>query len=622
MSSHLTMIIRLTPYFSTTQQSNKTMAITSTKLEQMNGDVELATPEPSRGRLLEWSDISMTLIASNKKQPDRVILHKVWGEAKPGETTAILGASGAGKTSLFRILAGRIQQSKHVHIDGQVCLSQARIDPSKRQVRLLFAYVAQQDALHESSTVREALSFSARLRCAATTYEEITSKVDNLIQELGLTSCADNKISSLSGGERRRASIGIELVSDPSILLLDEPTSGLDSFAAKQVLKLLQKVARANNTVLFTIHQPSSDVFKSFDRLILLHKGRMMYQGLTKTVPIDFERLGYGIPENYNPADWILDVAQGESMEMLETHGFFPKDTSREDFTKRRYYNRASMNTKIHRVSCCIELEMLLEREKNSLIRNPAPMIVNVLITAFLSVVFGIIFFGVGKDDRSSMLVVQAMVGALVNTLMAVMMGQSQNALMLFSGERPLFMREYSTNHYSIGPYFVSKLVAEALQSCVAMMVQSLITYFMIGFQMNFFIFFVILFAMAMTSTAVCVLLGATSADPKIPMALFPLVVVPQFYFSGVFIATNLIPVWIRWIQWLCSLKYAAGLAYIYEFEECGGGLADVNCNAILVQNNVSADDKWWYWLAMMAIFCIFRVAALLVLRKKGSDFS
>ena len=227
------------------------------------------------------------------------------------------------------------------------------------------------------------------------------------------------------------------------------------------------------------------------------------------------------------------------------------------------------------------------------------------------------------KDDRSNMLVVQAVVGALVNTLMAVMMGQSQNALLIFSADRPLFMREYSTNHYTIGPYFFSKLASEALQSCVAMMVQSLITYFMIGFTMNYFIFLRHFGGNGNDEYGRLCPLGASFADPKIPMALFPLVVVPQFYFSGVFIATNLIPVGIRWIQWLCSLKYAAGLAYIYEFDDCGGSeLAEANCNAILLQNNVSPEDKWWYWLAMMAIFCVFRLAALLVLRKKGCDFS
>lgn len=144
----------------------------------------------------------------------------------------------------------------------------------------------------------------------------------------------------------------------------------------------------------------------------------------------------------------------------------------------------------------------------------------------------------------------------------------------------------------------------------------------MIGFRMNFFMYFVNLFALAMTSTAVCVLLGAAPANPQMPVALFPLVIVPQFYFSGVFLATNLIPQWIRWAQWLCSLKYAAGLLYIQEFDDCGGERADLNCDIILSQNNVSPEDEWWYWLALIAIFCVFRLAALLVLRKKGCDFS
>lgn len=127
-------------------------------------------------------------------------------------------------------------------------------------------------------------------------------------------------------------------------------------------------------------------------------------------------------------------------------------------------------------------------------------------------------------------------------------MGQSQTALLIFSSERPVFLREYATNHYTILPYFLSKLVAEALQSFVAMVVLDLIAYFMIGIQMNFFIFFLLCYALALTTTAVCVLLGSYFTDAKMAMAFFPLVVVPQFYFSGIFIATNLIPVWVRYV--------------------------------------------------------------------------
>jgi quinol-cytochrome oxidoreductase complex cytochrome b subunit len=151
---------------------------------------------------------------------------------------------------------------------------------------------------------------------------------------------------------------------------------------------------------------------------------------------------------------------------------------------------------------------------------------------------------------------------------------------------------------------------------------QAIISYFMIGYQMNFFIFFVILYALCMTSTALCVLLGSMFPNPQVADSIYPLVIVPQFYFSGLFISTNLIPSWINWAQWLCSMKYSAGLAFMYEFADCQEGLASVNCDRILYQNSVNPNDKWWYWLAMVAIFVVFRLVALLVLRKKGANFS
>lgn len=187
---------------------------TKTSTSSTANDIETAAPAAvnnHQGKLLEWHAISM-VVKGNKKKQEKIILDHLSGQARPGETTAILGASGAGKTSLFGVLAGRIQHKSHLRIQGQVYLTHQLIDPSQRQVRLLFAYVAQHDTLHESSTPREALAFSAKLRSGS------TEKVDSLIHELGLESVADTKVSSLSGGERRRTSIGVELVSNPSIL--------------------------------------------------------------------------------------------------------------------------------------------------------------------------------------------------------------------------------------------------------------------------------------------------------------------------------------------------------------------------------------------------------------------
>ena len=540
----------------------------------------------------------------------------------PGETTAIMGASGAGKSSLFHILAGRTKSRGHIRVRAELTLGQCHVDPSK--IRSLFAFVAQEDSLHAPSTPREALRFSARLRLpTTTTNQQVEELVDAYIADLGLMSCADTMIGGglqkgISGGEKRRVSIGVELVSNPPIIFLDEPTSGLDSFAAKQVMGLLDKVALAGNTVLFTIHQPSSHVFSSFDKLMLLNKGRLMYTGKVVDVPADFDRLGFPCPMNYNPADWVVDVSQVHSIEDLEAKGFFithadkSKPTNQEEF-KLPHFSHVSMWT---------ELILLLQREKTALVKSPLPMIINVCLTGFLSIVFGVIFYGIGKSNREQLLVVQGVLGALVNILISTMMGQSQTALTIFSAERPLFLREYSTNHYSILPYFLSHLATEALQSFVAVMVQAIIVYFMIGFQMSFFQFFFITYALAMTSTAVSVWLGAIFSDPKSASALFTLVVVPQFYFSGVFLSINLIPSWVAWAQYLCSLKYAAGLGFIYEFSHCEAGLATTNCQNILVQNSVEKDFTWWYWIALLSLFTVFRGMALMMLQQKGKHFS
>jgi ABC-type multidrug transport system ATPase subunit len=557
------------------------MAADTTILDMRSDILETVAPKESRqgqppsfqgGKLLEWNNISMTVSSvingKNKTKETKTVLDSVYGLAKPGETTVILGASGAGKTSLFRILAGRLQKRGPVDIRGNLSLNQQGVDLAQlRLVRLLFAYVAQQDTLHESSTPREALLFSAKLRTSpdVTNSMDENSKVQQILQQLGLSQVADQKIQSLSGGERRRTSIGIELVSNPSILFADEPTSGLDSFAAKQVLNLLQDVARQGNTVLLTLHQPSSDMFCKFDRILLLHQGRTMYHGLTRNVESDLGRLGYPAPEFYSTAEWLLDVAQCHSTDELESHGFFPSPEQSMDTASRSILDASVIRQQTlgHHVSWCVELELLFLREKNTLIRNPTALLANVGAIAFLSVVFGAFFYGIGRENRADLLVVQAILGALVNILISIMMSQSQSAATIFSKDRGLFLREYSTNHYSIWPYFLSKFTAEAFQSFTVMLTQSIISYFMIGFQMNFFIFFVLLFTTCMTSTAISVLLGSLFDNSQVAFALSPLVTVPQFYFSGVFIATNLLPTWIRYVFFIFHVCQKRKLEFV-----------------------------------------------------------
>jgi ABC-type multidrug transport system ATPase subunit len=135
--------------------------------------------------------------------------------------------------------------------------------------------------------------------------------VNDYLSKLGLLQCADTLIGGglkkgISGGQKKRTCIGIELVTDPGIIFLDEPTSGLDAVSTEELMELLHTLARAGNVVIFTIHQPSTSVFINFDKLILLAAGQVMYQGPAADVPNYFAKAGYPLPDMTNPADWVL----------------------------------------------------------------------------------------------------------------------------------------------------------------------------------------------------------------------------------------------------------------------------------------------------------------------------
>lgn len=240
------------------------------------------------------------------------MLNDISGEVPPKQTTAILGPSGAGKTSLLNILAGRASSTKRITITADIRLNNYSVDPCDIEVRQMIAFVAQDDSLVGTQTPRESIRFSARLRLPrSTTAAELDGITSRMLSELGLTSCADTVVGhallkGISGGERKRTSIGVELVVKPGMIFLDEPTSGLDSFSALQVCQVLKKVANAGATVMFTIHQPSSEVFFGFDQVILLNKGQVMYQGAVTEVAEYFTTRGYPCPQTYNPADWIM----------------------------------------------------------------------------------------------------------------------------------------------------------------------------------------------------------------------------------------------------------------------------------------------------------------------------
>lgn len=189
---------------------------------------------PRKGRTLQWRNVQMTVDEKASKGDDktetekRIILDNVWGQVPAGETTAVLGPSGSGKSSLLNVLSGRVmsgQNDKSLHVDADVRVNHVTVDPTRQRVRKSIAFVAQDDSLQTTATVREALLFSARLRLNRDyTTDDLETLVHDMIVQLGLTACADTVVDRVSGGERKRTSVGVELVTQPRLVFLDEPT--------------------------------------------------------------------------------------------------------------------------------------------------------------------------------------------------------------------------------------------------------------------------------------------------------------------------------------------------------------------------------------------------------------
>lgn len=235
------------------------------------------------------------------------------GSLEPGKLLALMGPSGSGKTSMLNALAGRVPiSSPNDVLTGSIQVN----NKAQSNMHECSAYVEQDDNLFAYSTVNETLMFAASLRLPSTMpVEEKQSHVDTVIGKLGLTPARDVLIGKegtrgVSGGERKRVTIGVELLHDPPLVFLDEPTSGLDSFQAQSVMETLRSLASNGHTVVCSIHQPRSSIYAMVDSLMLLAGGRCVYYGPSgPSCHSYFAGLNHPVPSDFNPADHLLDVS-------------------------------------------------------------------------------------------------------------------------------------------------------------------------------------------------------------------------------------------------------------------------------------------------------------------------
>ncbi|CAN4090732.1 unnamed protein product [Withania somnifera] len=265
---------------------------------------------------LEFSSLTYTVTKRTKDENGKWLsqevdlLHQITGYAPRSCITAVMGPSGAGKSTLLDGLAGRIASGS---LRGKV--SMGGLDMSPRLIKRSSSYIMQDDRLFPMLTVYETFMFAADFRLGSLSRTEKQERVERLIEQLGLSSTRNTYIGDegtrgISGGERRRVSIGVDIIHGPSLLFLDEPTSGLDSTSAHSVIEKVHAIARAGSTVILTIHQPSHRIQLLLDHLIILARGQLMYQGAPNDVSYHLVRMGRKLPKNESSIEHLIDVIQ------------------------------------------------------------------------------------------------------------------------------------------------------------------------------------------------------------------------------------------------------------------------------------------------------------------------
>ncbi|PSS30633.1 ABC transporter G family member 17 like [Actinidia chinensis var. chinensis] len=264
---------------------------------------------------LEFSNLTYTVVTKKEvngtlANQEVDLLNRITGYAPKGCITAVMGPSGAGKSTLLDGLAGRIASGS---LKGRVSMD--GVDISASYIKRTSAYIMQDDRLFPMLTVYETLMFAADFRLGPISTSDKKQRVEMLIEQLGLsttrnTYIGDEGTRGVSGGERRRVSIGVDIIHGPSLLFLDEPTSGLDSTSAHSVIEKVHDIARSGSIVILTIHQPSYRIQLLLDHLIILARGQLMYQGPPKDVGLHLSRMGRKVSNGESPIEFLIDVIQ------------------------------------------------------------------------------------------------------------------------------------------------------------------------------------------------------------------------------------------------------------------------------------------------------------------------
>lgn len=514
------------------------------------------------------------------KTERKQLLNNVSGSARPGELLALMGSSGAGKTTLLNSLTFRSDQNV---IESGV-RSINGIPINSKLLTAVSAYVQQHDLFIGTLTVREHLIFQAMVRMDRhIPYEKRMARVEDVIQELSLSKCQNTiigvtgRIKGLSGGEMKRLSFASEVLTDPPLMFCDEPTSGLDSYMAQNVISVLKSMASKGKTIICTIHQPSSEVYSMFDKILLLASGRTAFLGTPNDAIEFFKTLGVSCPKNHNPADFfiqLLAIVPSQELCSYETidtvcEAYESSNYKSDMMEHQKQLSIASKSTldcwgssglenvkSPYKASWMEQFSAVFWRSWLSIKKEPALTKIRLIQTMLVAALISFIFYNQHLDQDG----VMNINGALFMCISNMTFQNVLAVINVFCSELPVFMREHHNGMYRTDVYFLSKTLAEVPIFLVIPILFTSIMYYIVGLNPKFIHFLTaVLFITLVSLVAVSFgyLVSCASGSISVALSVGPTIVIPFLLFGGYFLNVGSIPYYFRWLSVFSWFKYA-----------------------------------------------------------------